>query len=97
MEKMDRLKIDGLYFSPSANGLRGKRAKIKFENGYGASVITGEGAYSDENNPYEIAVLDANGDITYDTPITDDVIGHLDEEAAKNVLDDISCLPKQGA
>lgn len=44
--------------------------KFKFDNGYGASVITGGIAYCNETQPYELAVL-KRGELCYDTPITD--------------------------
>ena len=40
---------------------RMKRAELFFENGYGISVLTGPGSYTDEDRPYEAAVLDRKG------------------------------------
>ena len=61
----------------------------KFSNGYGASVIKFNYVYFG----IEIAVLrfDKNGkwDIDYSTPITNDVIGGLDEESRDSVLQQI--------
>lgn len=61
----------------------------KFPNGYGASVIKFNYVYFG----IEIAVLrfDKNGkwDIDYSTPITNDVIGGLDEESRDLVLQQI--------
>ena len=61
----------------------------KFPNGYGASVIKFNYVYFG----IEIAVLrfDKNGkrDIDYSTPITNDVIGGLDEESRDSVLQQI--------
>ena len=70
--------------------LGGEQVEVQFKNGYGASIITGYGAYSDEDHPYEVAVLD-NG-LTYDTPITNDVLGYLDEQDVLAVLGSISRL-----
>ena len=61
-----------------------------FDNGYGASVITG--GYGDESAPYELAVLH-RGRIVYDTPITDDVIGWLTAAEVEELLDRIAALP----
>ena len=47
-----------------------------FDNGYGASVIRNKYSYGHEDGLYEVAVLKDN-EITYDSPITNDVIGHL--------------------
>lgn len=67
----------------------------KFSNGYGASVIKFNYVYFG----IEIAVLrfDENGnwDIDYSTPITDDVIGGLDEEGRDKVLQQIFDLENQ--
>ena len=61
----------------------------KFPNGYGASVIKFNYVYFG----IEIAVLrfDENGnwDIDYSTPITNDVIGGLNEESRDSVLQQI--------
>lgn len=66
----------------------------KFPNGYGASVIKLNYIYFG----IEIAVLsfDENGnwDIDYSTPITNDVIGGLSEEARDEVLQQIFDLEK---
>ena len=58
-----------------------------FSNGYGASVVE-----HDYSKGLEIAVLDSNNKITYDTPITDDVLGYLTDEEANTILERISKL-----
>lgn len=70
----------------------GERTVYQFPNGYGASVITGSMFYTDGERPYELAVL-VNGDLCYDTEITDDVIGHLDEIDVLGLLNRIKSLP----
>lgn len=57
-----------------------------FPNGYGASVIRGRYTIGGSNGLWEMAVLDHNGDITYDTPITRDVIGHLTDYEVYELL-----------
>lgn len=53
----------------------GHRAHLSFPNGYGASIVCGGPlVHGDLKRPFEVAVL-RNGEITYDTPITDDVVG----------------------
>lgn len=67
----------------------GSQAKMFFKNGYGVSVITGFGAYGNESNPYEVAVIMKSGDgfeICYNTPITDDVIGYCNEEDVTEIM-----------
>ena len=58
-------KHDGIY------------TKYQFPNGYGASVVKNSVSYGGKSGLYELAVLDGNSDLTYDTPITDDVLGYL--------------------
>ena len=51
-----------------------------FDNGYGASVIRHKWSMGYEDGLYELAVIKGTPDswkITYNTPITDDVVGCL--------------------
>lgn len=68
----------------------------KFPNGYGASVIKFNYVYFGIG--IEITVLsfdeDGNWGIDYSTPITNDVIGGLSEEARDDVLQRIFDLEK---
>ena len=64
----------------------------KFDNGFGASVVQHSGSYGGNQGLYEIAVLDSKGDLCYDTPITDDVVGYANEEKIKDTLDRIKSL-----
>ena len=64
-----------------------------FENGYGASVISHKFSYGGERGLFEIAVLDQNDDLCYSTPVTDDVLGNLDRDEVKQVLEQINDLP----
>ena len=75
------------------------RAVYKFDNGYGASVICNPGSYGYDQGLMELAVIVfcGNGyDLTYDTPITYDVIGYLDENGVDEVLGAISRLDENG-
>ncbi|EAE3420676.1 hypothetical protein E1X76_14900 [Listeria monocytogenes] len=63
----------------------------KFPNNYGASGVSGPFTYG-----LELAVIyfsNKNRDIDYDTPITNDVLGHLNKESLKQALEDIYNLP----
>lgn len=70
----------------------------RFDNGYGASKVMHDFSYGGERNLWEIAVIKFTGDgewdwhITYDTPITDDVLGHLTYTEAQAVLQQIKEL-----
>jgi len=68
--------------------------KFEFKNGYGASVVSRPGSYGYGDGLYELAVYDIKtGNLCYDTPITDDVLGWLTWEDVESVLEDISNLP----
>ncbi len=74
----------------SHNG--GVQKKYLFENGYGASVIMHQGSYGYSKGLWELAVLDTDGSLCYDTPIAGDVIGHLNEEEVNKILSQIEEL-----
>lgn len=65
---------------------------ITFSNGYGASVICNEYSLGGRQGLFEVGVLDKDGNLCYDTPITNDVIGNLTFEAVSQILTMISCL-----
>jgi|TARA_R100000482_G_C5109413_1_gene139723 hypothetical protein len=64
----------------------------EFENGYGASVVSHDVSYGGDRGLYEIAVLDSKGDLCYDTPITDDVVGYAGVQTVYETLDRIKSL-----
>lgn len=69
---------------------------FKFGNGYGASVVRFSGSYGSESGRWELAVIKFNGDdwrLNYETPITNDVIGHLTEQEVAQLLRGINALP----
>jgi hypothetical protein len=70
----------------------GKQCVVQFLNGYGASVVQGPHTYGGDKGLYELAVLGRNGEITYDTRFTDDVLGYLSEEEVEKTLFDIKNL-----
>ena len=81
-----------LKFSELGTEGYGIRAEIKFDNGYGASVIRTKGSYGGEAGLYELAVLDQEGEICYNTPITEDVLGWLKEDDVTEALQKIEAL-----
>ena len=84
--ELNNLTLDS--FVTEKNSYYGKnQTKYSFPNGYGASVISGEGI-----NRFEVAVLEADGSLCYDTQITDDVIAGLSVEGVYKILDKISHL-----
>ena len=84
--------FNDLEFKPHPNVGMGIQARIQFDNGFGASVVKGPYTYGGDEGLYELAVLDKTGDLTYDTPITNDVLGHLTEEGVTNILSQIQNL-----
>ena len=87
------MKISELNFEPHPiipEG-RGTSAKVCFDNGYGASVITGSIWYASEDAPYEVAVL-KGGRVVYDTPITGGILNHQTESDVERVLGEIEAL-----
>ena len=82
-----------LEFKPHQTG-HGLHALIFFKNGYGVSVVRfelsfGYGSYTDNEDEWELAVLFGNKDsweLTYSTPITEDVMGHLSENEVSEVM-----------
>jgi hypothetical protein len=67
-------------------------SRIIFDNGYGASIVCTPHTYGGDKGLYEIAVLDTEGRLTYDTPVTDDVIGYLRPEDVTDVMEKIQQL-----
>lgn len=66
--------------------------KTFFENGYGVSVISH--GYGGDVGLKELAVLHG-GSICYDTPITNDVMGHLTGEEVAEIIEQVKQLPKK--
>lgn len=75
--------------------MNGIMSRIEFENGYGASVVKGEYTYGGKDGLYELAVLNSNGDLTYDTPVTSDVEGYLTEDDVTKLLEQIQLLSNE--
>lgn len=69
------------------------RSYMIFDNGYGVSVIRGPHSYGGQKGLYELAVLGRDGFITYETPITSDVIGFLKPEDVTKHMIEIQQLP----
>ena len=86
-------KFQDLPFFPINDGFMvGKKARMNFDNGYGVSVVSHSYSYGGRNGLYEVAVLDSNDELTYDTPVTNDVIGYLTEEDVTDVMKQVQEL-----
>lgn len=68
----------------------------KFANGYGASVVKGEHTYGGDEGLWELAVITFTDEgtftLSYTTPITEDVEGHLTDDAVEELLAKIEAL-----
>lgn len=69
----------------------------RFPNNYGASVVKGEHTYGGDEGLWELAVIcfkpDGEFVLDYTTPITEDVEGHLTDDAVEKLLAKIEALP----
>jgi len=66
-------------------------SRTKFDNGYEVSVVKSKYSYGGDKGLYELAVF-KDGEICYDTPITDDVIGYLRPQDVTDVMEKIQKL-----
>ena len=81
-----------LEFVEHPSHIGGVQARITFENGYGASVVKTPYSYGGKDGLYELAVLGTDGHLTYDTPVTRDVIGYLRDIDVTEVMEKIQQL-----
>ena len=84
-------RFEDLVFSELPDGF-GVQSHVMFDSGFGASVVKGPHTYGGKMGLYEIAVLDSDGYITYETPVTSDVIGYLRPEDVTDVMEKIQKL-----
>ncbi|ATN92895.1 TerC family protein [Pseudomonas phage PPSC2] len=75
----------------------GTQVVHKFENGFGASVVSHDFSYGSALGLFELAVLefpykDNTFHLCYSTEVTDDVLGHLEVEDVKAILARIEAL-----
>lgn len=71
--------------------------RTRYNNGFGASIVCHPGSYGFEDGLYELAVIKWKNDkfhLTYDTPITDDVLGFLEPEDVIKICKKIKALEK---
>jgi hypothetical protein len=74
----------------------GYQRLYRFENGYGASVVRNPANYGGKDGLWELAVIrfddDGTWSLTCDTPVTEDVLGWLDESQVQDYLHKIRAL-----
>ena len=69
--------------------------QVYFENGWGVDVVSHRHSYGGEKGFFEVAVIDSDGEIRYDSGITEDVIGWLDFAGVADILVQVKELPKR--
>jgi hypothetical protein len=69
----------------------GVQARMDFDNNYGVSVIKASGSYGGSQGLYELAVM-YEGDLCYNTDVTDDVLGWLSEEDVTEAMEKVQKL-----
>lgn len=89
---MNTLTIGDVEMKPHPWAKNAWHGEVKFANGWGASVVKGNQFYTSPTKPWEIAVIDSDGEIAYDSGLTGDVFGYLTDTAATKVLADIAAL-----
>ena len=90
--------MDLIIERPWPVGTGGVQKVYRAPNGYGASVIQTVRSYGYDYGLWELAVIEFKGDterykVTHDTPITDDVLGYLEMEEVRRILQQIADLP----
>jgi hypothetical protein len=78
-------------------GLGGVQRIYRFDNDLGASVVRFPYSYGGDSGLWELGVIKFNGDrwkLTYETPITSDVLGYLTDEEVASTLDQIAAIAK---
>lgn len=91
--------FDDLVFAEvTKSSIATLKASLRFENGYGVSVLTGPGALATIEKPYELAVIKyQNGNdyqIIYPTLFNSDVIPCLTCDEVTQYMNIIQSLPE---
>lgn len=69
----------------------GLQARMNFNNGYGVSVVKFQGSYGFSQGLWEVAILFYD-ELTYNTEITDDVLGYQTMSDVTNVMKQVQKL-----
>jgi hypothetical protein len=89
MKKFEDLEFDSVNDAPFMVGVK---SRMMFDNGYGVSVVSHSYSYGGKDGLFEIAVLDKDGSLTYDTAVTNGVIGYLDPEGVTDIMEQVQEL-----
>jgi hypothetical protein len=86
--------VDHYELNPHPAG--GSHLSVFFHNGYGCSVIRHQYSYGGREGLFEIGVLNSEGHLVYDSPVTNDVIGWLTAQDVVAYMNVIASLPTRG-
>ena len=89
MKKFEDLEFKKIEGNPFQTGVV---SRMMFENGFGVSVVSHTYSYGGKDGLFEIAVLDKKGELTYKTPVTNDVIGYLKPEEVTEIMEHVQKL-----
>jgi hypothetical protein len=79
-----------LEFKPHPIG-NGLQATMNFDNDYGVSVVKFNGSYGFNRDLWEVAILYKDA-LTYNTDITDDVLGYQRDQDVTDVMKKVQAL-----
>ena len=87
--------VNRLYKVGISDQIAKYRYEFRFDNGYGASVVEFRDRMFSGGCQYELAVLDADDDLCYDTYITGDVERGNDKDIYEllNKIEQLNQLP----
>jgi hypothetical protein len=85
---------DSAKYYYGSHGVYFKR--IAFDNGYAVSIVSHRNSYGGHDGNFEVAVMCAdNNQLVYDSPITNDVLGHLDFAEVAETIEKVRALPNR--
>lgn len=75
---------------------KGMQLVFKFDNYYGLSIVSHSFSYGNDDKLFEVAVIKFKSDdtwnITYDTDITNDVLGYQSKEDVLSLIERVILL-----
>jgi len=89
MKKFEDLEFKKIEGNPFQTGVM---SRMMFENGFGVSVVSHTYSYGGKDGLFEVAVLDKDGDLTYNTPVTNDVVGYLNPDEVTEIMEEVQNL-----
>lgn len=97
MKKTLDKSLKGMTVTREVNG--GTQHLFRFDNNFGASVVCHKYSYGGDEGFWELAVLkydeDGEWSLTYDTPVTQDVVGYLTPKDVEGLLEEIEELTEE--